>query len=231
MTRAEHEQGRGLPAIAPGSGNVIARSGRCAPLHCAAVSARARIAMLARAARNGAWPLVALALAALAYAPLLRASVFVPSRYGFELALFRPAPMPPLLVIAVAGWIAWRRRLRLRALPVRRGPILAGALFALAAAATAWAALAQAALLLFASAAAMLLAFAAAARGRAGCRALLLPSLVLGLGLAFRRRSSTSWSGSSSAGRPRAARGSCARSDARSKSAARSCGSAIRRSR
>src|SRR5206468_1091360 len=53
------------------------------------------------------------------------------------------------------------------------------------AAATAWAALAQAALLLFASAAPRLLAFAAAARGRAGCRALLLPSLVLGLGLAL----------------------------------------------
>ncbi len=149
------------------------------------MEARARTATLARAVKSGAWPLAALALAALAYAPLWRASLSVPSRYGFETALFRPAPMPALLVIAIAGWLAWRRRARLRALTASGSSALAAGWFAVAATASAWAALTQAAEILFASAAAMLLAFAAAARGRAAVRVLLLPALVLLLGLAL----------------------------------------------
>ncbi len=149
------------------------------------MEARARTATLARAVKSGAWPLAAVALAALAYAPLWRASLFVPSRYGFDAALFRPAPMPALLVLAIAGWLAWRRRARLRDLPATGSRALAAGLFALAAVASAWSTLTQAAEILFASAAALLLAFAAAARGRAGCRVLLFPALVLLLGLAL----------------------------------------------
>lgn len=140
---------------------------------------------IARAVKGTGWPVAALALAAIAYAPLWRAGLFTPSRYGFETALFRPAPMPALLVIAIAGWITWRRAARLRALATPRSAALAAAWFVLAAGAFAWAALTRSSLLLFASAAALLLAFAAAARGRAGCRALLWPALVLLLGLAI----------------------------------------------
>jgi exosortase len=149
------------------------------------VEARARTAALAHAAQRSAWPVVAVALTAVAYAPLWRAGLAAPSRYGFETALFRPASMPALPVIAIAAWIAWRRRARLRGLSTPRSPALAAAGFALAASASAWAALTRSAPLLFASAAAVLLAFAAAARGRAGCRVMLLPALVLLIGLAI----------------------------------------------
>jgi exosortase len=124
-------------------------------------------------ARARTWPLAALALAVLAYAPLLRASGFVPTRYGFEQALFRPAPMPGALVLAIAGWLAWRRRAR--AAPVR--PVFAAALFACAVSASTWATLTQAPDLLFASAAAIVLAI--------GGRAMALPAVVLLLGLAL----------------------------------------------
>jgi exosortase/archaeosortase family protein len=124
-------------------------------------------------ARARTWPLAALALAVLAYAPLLRASGFVPTRYGFEQALFRPAPMPGALLLAIAGWLVWRRRAR--AAPVR--PALALALFACATSASTWAALTRAPDLLFASAAAILLAI--------GGRAMTLPAVVLLLGLAL----------------------------------------------
>jgi hypothetical protein len=109
------------------------------------------------------WPAAVLVLAALAYSPLLRESAFTPSRYGFETALFRPAPMPALLTIAIAIWLAWRRRAH--AAPVGRA--LAIALFALAASASIWAALTRTTDLLFASAAAMLVAL--------GGRAMALP--------------------------------------------------------
>jgi exosortase len=131
------------------------------------------------------WPVAAFGLAAIAYAPLWRAGSFTPSRYGFEQALFRPAPMPMLLVSAIALWIAWRRRARLRALATPRSAPLAAAWFAVAAAASTWAALTRSAPILLASAAAVLLAFAAAARGRAGCREWTPPALLLLLGLAI----------------------------------------------
>jgi len=121
------------------------------------------------------WPGAVLVLAALAYSPLLSESAFTPTRYGFETALFRPAPMPALLTIAIATWLAWRRRAL--AAPERRA--FAIALFALAASASFWAARAHATDLLFASAAAMLLAL--------GGRAMRLPAAALLLGLALPR--------------------------------------------
>jgi exosortase len=139
----------------------------------------------AGAARTVLWPVAALGLAAIAYAPLWRAARFTPSRQGFEVALFRPAPMPLLLVSAVALWIAWHRRARLSALATPRSVPVAAAWFSVAAAASTWAALTGSAQILLASAAAILLAFAAAARGGAGCRAWSLPALVLVLGLAI----------------------------------------------
>jgi exosortase len=139
------------------------------------------------AVNSGAWRVAAFALAALAYAPLLRSSGFTPSRASFETALFRPAAMPALLVIAIAVWLAWRRRDRLRAVAARPNPVLVAALFAAAAAASAWATLTRTTDLQLASAAALALAFGAAARGGAGVRALALPAIALVSGLAIPR--------------------------------------------
>jgi exosortase/archaeosortase family protein len=123
--------------------------------------------------KSRSWPVAVLVLAALAYSPLLRESAFAPSRYGFESALFRPAPMPALLTIAIAAWLAWRRRAR--AAPW--GVLGSLALFALAAGASTWAALTHAPYLLCASAAALLLGFAG--------RAMALPAVVLLLAIAL----------------------------------------------
>jgi exosortase len=135
--------------------------------------------------QHRAWPAVALVLAAIAFAPLWLASGVVTSRYGFEQALFRPAPMPALPLFAIALWLAWRRLARLAVLPARTAPALAAACFAIAVAALAWSALAQSPPLRFASAAALALAFGAGARASAGVRALALPASVLLLGVAL----------------------------------------------
>ena len=136
-----------------------------------------------RSAASRVWRWLALASGVFAYRPLWRDALALPSAYAVEVGLFRPAPLPPLLVLGVACWLLWRRRARLLAAPPRRDWASAALLAAIGAAGFVWACLTQAAGLLFASAAANLLAFGAAARGRAGVRALLFPSLVLLLGL------------------------------------------------
>lgn len=86
-------------------------------------------------------------------------------------------------MLAAVGWLLWRRRERLRALPPDSAPWLAAILAVLGAACFLWALLTQAADLFFPALAAHLLAVAAAVRGRAGCRALALPAAVALLGV------------------------------------------------
>jgi len=105
-----------------------------------------------------------------------------PTRKDLESWLFRPSPLPELLVLAVAGWLLWRRRERLRSLPDRGAPLLASALATLGTALFVWALLTRTVDLLLPSLAANGLAFAGLTRGWAGCRGSLLPALVLLLG-------------------------------------------------
>lgn len=132
-----------------------------------------------------AWigPGLALALGSVAYRPLLPDGLLPRSLHSLESWFFRPSELPELLVIGVSGWLLWRRRQRLQSLPARGGALLAAALAALGAAFFVWALLTRAADLLLPSLSANLLAFAAAARGRAGSRVVLLPALVMLLGV------------------------------------------------
>ena len=129
------------------------------------------------------WPGLVLALGALAYRPLLTGALQLPAAHQFESWLFRPSQLPSLLVVGIAGWLLWRRRERLRALPDRRHRTMTAALAVAGAALFVWALLTGSADLLLPSLAANLLAFGSAARGRAGAGALSLPSLVLLLGV------------------------------------------------
>jgi exosortase/archaeosortase family protein len=123
-----------------------------------------------------------LAIGALAYRPLVSTAFELPSGAQFEGWLFRPSQLPAPLVIALAVWLLLRRRRQLLAVPARSAPlitvlgiVLGGSLFV-------WAQLTRTADLLLPALSATLLAFAAAARGRAGCRAVALPALVLPFG-------------------------------------------------
>ena len=124
-----------------------------------------------------------LALALFAYRPLVLAALQLPTAHRLETWLFRPSQLPLPLVLAVAGWLCWRRRVRWAARtgdPWRAGAI---ALAAVGAFFYVWALLTRATDLLLISLAANALAFGAATAGRAGVRALLLPALVLLLGV------------------------------------------------
>ncbi|HKA14271.1 MAG TPA: archaeosortase/exosortase family protein [Myxococcota bacterium] len=126
---------------------------------------------------------LALALGAIAYRPLLASALQRPTAHEFETWLFRPSQLPAVLVLGSAGWMIWRRRARIAALPARRHRIATALLGGAGAALYVWALLTRSVDLLLPSLAANGLAFAAAARGRAGARALLLPALVVALGI------------------------------------------------
>jgi exosortase len=96
--------------------------------------------------------------------------------------LFRPEEKSPLLAIGIAGWLLWRTRARLLSLPARGARGTAATLLAIGIGLFVWARLTGAVDLLLPSLASNLLAFAAAAGGRAGCRAVLFPALLLLLG-------------------------------------------------
>jgi exosortase len=128
-------------------------------------------------------PALAIAFAAIAYHPLLASALHAPTSYQLATWLFRPSQLPALLVLGVAGWLLWRRRERLRALPGRRDRATTFVFASAAAALFAWGTLTRSTDVLFLSLPAAVLAFGSAARGRAGARALLLPALVSGLGL------------------------------------------------
>jgi exosortase len=128
-------------------------------------------------------PALAIGFGAIAYHPLLASALHAPTFHQLETWLFRPSQLPALLVLGVAGWLLWRRRERLIALPDRRDRGTAIGLASAAVALFAWATLTRSADVLFVSLSAAVLAFGSAARGRAGARALLLPALALGLGI------------------------------------------------
>jgi exosortase len=141
-------------------------------------------AALARGGRLPALgPSLALALGGIAYRSLLPAAPRLPGRREVEQWFFAPEEESPLLAIAIAGWLLWRRRERLHALPDRGARATALALLAVGVGFFAWARLTGEASLLLPSLAANLLAFAGAAKGRGGCRTVLLPALVLLLGV------------------------------------------------
>jgi exosortase len=123
-----------------------------------------------------------LALGLFAYRPLLLETLHLPARSEVEHWFFTPEEKTPLLAIAIAGWLLWRRRARLLSLPDRGARGAALALLAIGVGLFVWAQLTRAADLLLPSLASNLLAFASATKGRAGCRAVLLPALVLLLG-------------------------------------------------
>lgn len=102
---------------------------------------------------------------------------------GSETWLFGTQPFPALPVIAIAGWLLWRRRGRLLSLPRRSDRGMAAAGFVVGTGCFLWAYLTGPRDLLLASLASNLLAVASATRGRAGGRAVLVPALVLLLGL------------------------------------------------
>ena len=124
-------------------------------------------------------PGLALALAAFAYRGLFGDAAGLPASGGFEQWFFTPEAGRALLPIAIALWMLARRRARLRALPDRAAPALAGALLAVGVGLFAFATRTGAQALLPLSLAANLLALAAAAKGRAGCGVALLPALIL----------------------------------------------------
>lgn len=124
-----------------------------------------------------------LVVAVFAYRALLLDALRPPASAAFEQWFFTPDQASTLLPIGMAAWLLVRRRSRLAALPDRGAPALVVALLCVGVALFVWARLTGEVSLLLPSLAANLLAFAAAAKGRAGCRAVLLPALVLLLGL------------------------------------------------
>jgi exosortase len=139
------------------------------------------VSSLARG-RRLAW-VPGLLLGALAYRALYQGALGLPASSEFEQWFFTPDERSPLLPIAIGVWMLVRRRSRLRALPDRSAPALAAGLLAAGVGLFAWSRLAGQESLLLPSLAANGLAFAAAVKGRAGCRAVLLPALVLLLGV------------------------------------------------
>lgn len=122
---------------------------------------------------------LALALGAFAYRGLFQDASALPTSGSFEQWFFAPDRGRPLLPIAIALWMLLRRRARLGVLPDRAAPALAGALLGAGVLLFAWGAHAGARGLLPLSLAANVLSLAAATKGRAGCRAALLPALVI----------------------------------------------------
>ena len=121
---------------------------------------------------------LALVLGAFAYRALL-IDALRPASSEFERWFFAAEQSSPVLAIGIGLWMLARRRATLRALPERVAPVLASALLAAGVTLFAWACLAGERSLLLPSLAANLLAWAGATRGRAGCRAALLPALLL----------------------------------------------------
>jgi exosortase len=124
-----------------------------------------------------------LVLVAFAYRPLLLGALAWPGLGRVEGWFFAPDEKAPLFAVGVVGWMLWRHRGRLAALPEVRAPAGAALLFAIGAALFVWAQLTLTADLLLPSLSANLLAFACAARGGAGVRVVGLPAAVLLLGV------------------------------------------------
>ncbi len=145
------------------------------------MEARPAAAPLPEGRRSWLGPALVAGLCGVAYRPLWLGWTSV----HLDQLIFRPGPVPVPLVLAVAGFLLWRRRERLAALPERPAPLLAIALAAIGTALFVWSHLTGKTDLLMISLAGNGLALAAATRGRAGCRACLMPACVLLLGVAI----------------------------------------------
>jgi exosortase len=132
-----------------------------------------------RSRRHWLVPTLVAGLALLAYRPL-----WIGVRhFDIDGALFRPGELPILVVLVVAGWLLWMRRTSLRSVTAAPAPLLALSLATFGSGLFVWALRTGKVDLLLPSLAAHALAWLAAARGRSGCRAALLPSLVLLFGV------------------------------------------------
>lgn len=123
-----------------------------------------------------------LALAVVAYRPLVLGSLGWPGLGGLEGWFFAPEEKTPLLALGVAGWMLWRRRGRLAALPDARALVGSATLIVLGMGLFVWAQLTRGADLLLPSLSLNLLAFAWATKGPRGARVVLLPACLLLLG-------------------------------------------------
>jgi exosortase len=142
-----------------------------------------RAALSRTGLRAAAGPLLLLGLGLFAYRPLLLSSLHLPGLLERGNWFFDPDEKTPLLALGISAWLLWRRRGRLLSLPPRSAPGATVALLLVAGGLFVWAQLTRSPDLLLPSLGANLLAFAGATRGRAGCRAVLLPALVLLLGV------------------------------------------------
>ena len=127
-------------------------------------------------------PVLVLVLGLFAYRGLFLDALQPSASSHVDEWFFTPEQKSPLLAIGIAGWLLWRRRAVLLGLPDRCAGAWAAALLVVGTGLFVWARLTGAASLLLPSLAANALAFASAVKGRAGCRAALLPALVLLLG-------------------------------------------------
>lgn len=127
-------------------------------------------------------PVLVLVLGLFAYRGLFLQALQPSAGSHVDEWFFASEQKSPLLAIGIAGWLFWRRRAVLLGLPDRCAGAWAAGLLALGTGLFVWARLTGADSLLLPSLAANGLAFASAAKGRAGCRAALLPALVLLLG-------------------------------------------------
>jgi len=103
----------------------------------------------------------------------------MPDAQDAERFFFEPHQSSPLLVLMISGWLAWRRRPRLRALASAPAPLASTVFLLLSLAFGVWAHLNEAADLLVFSLIAAGMAFALAARGWPGVRIFAIPLLAL----------------------------------------------------
>ncbi len=128
-------------------------------------------------------PVLVFALGALAYRALVLVAFARPSAQQIESWLFRPTQLPAALVLVIAGWLLWRRREQLRALPSAPHAVQSAVLAIASTGLYAWALLTRTPDLLLASLAAHVLALASIAGGPRGVRTCLLPAAVLLIGV------------------------------------------------
>lgn len=124
------------------------------------------------------WEIATASFALLAYRPLFLLPLELPTLHQTENWFFG-TPESPLLPMALALWLVWRRSAAFRALPAAAAARTAALLSSTGMLLFFWAHLAQAADLLAPSLALNLLGVVALLRGFAGCRLMLLPALVL----------------------------------------------------
>jgi exosortase len=113
--------------------------------------------------------------------PLVSNALRLPDGISLENWFFEPEQSATQLVLGLTAWLIWRRRDRLRSLPQTWSAATAAVVMVPGLGLFVWAQLTRSVDLLLPSLALNLLSLGAVTRGRAGCRLLLLPALVLAL--------------------------------------------------